>query len=372
MAPEVKEGCTMSVEELKSWIASHQAELFANDAVGTGCFSYLPGEIIWAVTKRCNLRCKHCSISEEDPEELTTEEGFQLIEDAAKFGPVKFGFTGGEPLLREDIYDLIEYASSFDMQIVMATNGTLITNEVARRLRKAGLERAAISIDAIGDAHDAFRGVHGAFQETMRGIKACKEAGVATQLFTTVTRTNYAEIPKIIKLADELKQWRIYLIYLIAMGRGREIADICLTSDENRQFFEDMIRQQTEAKTWLKPICNPQYWAYLKAKGLIDREDGFEFTGCTAGITRFHIFPNGDVAPCAYLPLAAGNLREARFLEIVEHAELFKAMRARAVKGKCAACKYKAICGGCRSRAYAVLGDALGEDPLCPLGTEEC
>ena len=362
----------MSEDDLKSWIASHEAAIFANDAVGTGCFSYLPGEIIWAVTKRCNLRCKHCSISEEDPEELSTEEGFQLIEDAAKFGPVKFGFTGGEPLLREDIYDLIEYASSFDMQIVMATNGTLITNEVARRLRKAGLERAAISIDAIGDAHDAFRGVHGTFQKTMRGIQACKAEGVATQLFTTVTRTNYEEIPKIIQLADELKQWRIYLIYLIAVGRGREIADICLTTAENRQFFEDMIRQQVEAKTWLKPICNPQYWAYLKAKGLIDPEDGFEFTGCTAGITRFHIFPNGDVTPCAYLPLAAGNLREARFLEIVEHAELFKAMRARAVKGKCATCTYKAICGGCRSRAYAVLGDALGEDPLCPLGSEEC
>lgn len=354
-------------EELKSWIEAHKDKIFANDAVGTGCFSYLPGEIIWAVTKQCNLRCKHCSMSEWNPEELTTEEGFALIEDAAKLGHVKFGFTGGEPLLREDIYDLIEYASSFDIQVVMATNGTLITKDVAKRLKKAGLERAAISIDGIESAHDEFRGVNGAFERSLRGIKACEEEGVAVQLFTMVTRTNYGEIPKIIKLADDLKLWRIYLIYLVAMGRGKEISEVCLSTAENEQFFEDMMTKQKEAKTWLKPICNPQYWAYLKEAGLVDRVDGIEFTGCTAGITRFHIFPNGDVTPCAYLPAKAGNIKESSFLEIVQNSEMFKALRARAVKGQCATCRYKRICGGCRSRAYGVTGDYLAEDPVCHL-----
>jgi radical SAM protein with 4Fe4S-binding SPASM domain len=360
-------------EELKSWIGTHKDEIFANDAVGTGCFSYLPGEVIWAVTTRCNLRCKHCSIAEmSSGEELSTEEGFGLIEDAAKLGPVKFGFTGGEPLLREDIYDLIEYASSFDMQVVMATNGTLITNDVAKRLKRAGLERAAMSIDGIGSPHDEFRGVNGAFERTLRGMKACEEEGVAVQLFTTVTRTNYAEIPKIIKLADDLNLWRIYLIYLIAMGRGKAISEVCLSTDENMKFFDDMVNKQKEAKTWLKPICNPQYWAYLKDKGLVDREDGgIEFTGCTAGITRFHIFPNGDVTPCAYLPAKAGNIRESSFLDIVRNSEMFKALRARALKGKCGTCKYKNICGGCRSRAYATSGDYLAEDPVCSLGAGE-
>jgi MoaA/NifB/PqqE/SkfB family radical SAM enzyme len=328
----------MSSEKLKSWIGTHKNEIFANDAVGTGCFSYLPGEVIWAVTKQCNLRCKHCSIAEMNSgEELSTEEGFGLIEDAAKLGPVKFGFTGGEPLLREDIYDLIEYAASFDMQVVMATNGTLITNDIAKRLKKVGLERAAMSIDGIGSVHDEFRGVNGAFERTLRGMKACEEEGVAVQLFTTVTRTNYAEIPKIIKLADDLNLWRIYLIYLIAMGRGKAISEVCLSTAENMQFFDDMVNKQKEAKTWLKPICNPQYWAYLKDIGLVDREDGLEFTGCTAGITRFHIFP----------------------------------LRARALKGKCGTCKYKNICGGCRSRAYATSGDYLAEDPVCWLGDGE-
>jgi radical SAM protein with 4Fe4S-binding SPASM domain len=358
----------MSLEEIKSWITLHKDEIFANDAVGTGCFSYLPGEVIWAVTKRCNLRCKHCSISEEDPEELTTEEGFGLIEEAAKLGHVKFGFTGGEPLLRKDIYDLIEYAASFDMQVVMATNGTLITSAVAKSLKKAGLERAAISIDGIGTAHDDFRGVHGAFDDVLRGMKACEEEGLAVQLFTMVTRYNYAEIAKIIKLADDLKLWRIYLIYLIAMGRGKEIAEACLSTDENMRFFDYIAGKQGEVKVWLKPICNPQYWAYLKDKGLVDHNSGITFTGCTAGITRFHIFPNGDVTPCAYLPAKAGNVRESSFLEIVRNSEMFKALRARNVKGQCATCRYKRICGGCRSRAYALSGDYLAEDPGCSLG----
>lgn len=358
----------MSVEELRSWIALHRDELFANDAVGTGCFSYLPGEVIWAVTKRCNLWCKHCSISEEDPEELSTEEGFSLIEEAAKLGHVKFGFTGGEPLLRRDIYDLIEYAASFDMQVVMATNGTLITEEVAKRLKKAGLERAAISIDGIGPAHDEFRGVEGTYRNVVRGLKACEAAGLAVQLFTMVTRYNYEEIPKIIQLADDLKLWRIYLIYLIAMGRGREIPEACLSVAENKRFFEYLADQQKHVKVWLKPICNPQYWAFLKHEGLVDHECPITFTGCTAGITRFHIFPNGDVTPCAYLPAKAGNLRESGFLAIVHNAEMFKALRARAVKGQCGTCQYKQICGGCRSRAYALSGDYLAEDPLCHLG----
>ena len=357
----------MSVEELKSWISAHKDEIFANDAVGTGCFSYLPGEIIWAVTKRCNLKCKHCSISEVGSGELTTEEGFGLIEDAAKLGPVKFGFTGGEPLLREDIYDLIEYAASFDMQVVMATNGTLITNEVAKRLKKAGLERAAMSIDAVGSAHDEFRGVNGAFKDMLRGLKACEEEGLSVQFFTTVTRDNYSGIPEIIKFADDLNIWRIYLIYLIAVGRGKQISEACLSTDENMGFFNYTATEQTEVNTWLKPICNPQYWAYMKDKGLVDRVDGTKFTGCTAGITRFHIFPNGDVAPCAYLPVKAGNIKETPFLDIVQNSEMFKALRARKLKGHCGTCKYKQICGGCRSRAYATSGDYLGEDPVCSL-----
>jgi len=335
---------------------------FRNDTVGTGCFSYLPGEVVWAVTKKCNLKCKHCSISEQVSDELTTEEGMRLIEDSAKLGPVKFSFTGGEPLLRKDIYELIEYASGFDMQIVMATNATLITDAVAVRLKDSGLERFGVSIDGVGKRHDELRGVKGAFERSMAGIEAAREAGLRFQFHTMVTRYNYQDIPRVIDLADELGAWRIYFVYLIAMGRGKEISEACLNAKENERFFDLISERQDDAKVWLKPICNPQYWVYLK--------DGKEHkdlnpVGCTAGITRFHIFPNGDVAPCAYLPVKAGNLKEKGFLEICNTSEVFKRLKNREQKGRCGKCANKNICGGCRSRAYGVYGDYLAEDPVC-------
>jgi len=335
--------------------------LFDNDTVGTGCFSYLPGEFVWAVTKRCNLRCLHCSIEESDEGELTLEEGKRLIEDAAELGDVKFAFTGGEPLLRKDIYELISYASSFDMQIVMATNATLITREVARRLKDAGLERFGVSIDGVGDAHDKIRGVKGAFERAMRGLEAALAEDLSFQFHSMVTSYNLDEIPRIIDLAEELGAYRIYFVYLIPMGRGKEIPDACIRLEENERFFEYIYNRQGSCRVWLKPICNPQYWLYLKSK-----ENGsFKMTGCTAGITRFHIFPNGDVAPCAYLPIKAGNLREARFSEILKTSEVFRKLRNRELNGKCGVCKHRMECGGCRSRAYGFTGDYLGEDPIC-------
>ncbi len=360
----------MDDREVRAWLNTHMEEVFSNDAVGTGCFSYMPGEVVWAVTKRCNLNCKHCSISEEPEGELTTDEGFGIIEAAAKLGHVKFAFTGGEPLLRPDIYELIEYASGFDMQVVMATNGTLITEEVAKKLRAAGLERAAISIDGLGQAHDHFRGVDGAFSAALRGLEACRKAGLKVQLFSMVTNYNYSELPGIIRFADMMGLWRIYLIYLIAVGRGKEISDACLSPEENMKFFDFVLEKQLGVKVWLKPICNPQYWAYLRSTGLVDGEEP-QFRGCTAGISRFHIFPNGDVTPCAYLPVRAGNVREAGLLDIVEESEVFRALRARELKGRCGRCKYREICGGCRSRAYALSGDYLAEDPVCTL-YEDC
>ena len=305
----------------------------------------------------------HCSISEAETVELSTEEGLSLIEDATKLGAVKFAFTGGEPLVRRDIFELVEYAASYDMQVVMATNGTLIDEDVASRLKKAGLYRAAISIDGIGAAHDEFRGVKGAFEAMMRGVNACKKVGLRVQFLTTVSRINLGEIPRIIDLADRLQVDRIYLVALIAVGRGRQISDACLSAEEMERFFKLVLEQQAKTKVWLKPICMPQFWAFLEAEGL--RGADHKFVGCTAGITRFHIFPNGDVAPCAYLPLKVGNVRSERFTEIIEKAALFKKFRNREIKGMCGGCKHRFSCGGCRSRAFAVSSDPLAEDPVC-------
>ncbi len=335
--------------------------LFDNDTVGTGCFSYLPAEFVWAVTKRCNLTCLHCSIEESSEGELTLEEGKMLIEDAAALGNVKFAFTGGEPLMREDIYELISYSSSFDMQIVMATNATLITDKVAGKLVDAGLERFGVSVDGVGEAHDKIRGVKGAFERTMSGLEAAKDAGLSFQFHSMVTAYNLDEIPKIIDLAEELGAYRIYFVYLIPMGKAREIPEACINVADNERFFEYIYERQKSSNVWLKPICNPQYWLHLKSRG----DGDFRMTGCTAGITRFHIFPNGDVAPCAYLPVKAGNLREMRFGEVLETSEVFRNLRERKLGGRCGVCLHREECGGCRSRAYGFSGDYLGEDPVC-------
>lgn len=338
-----------------------EARMFQNDAVGTGCFSYLPGEVVWAVTNACNLKCKHCMLDsgQEVPDELTTEEGKRLIDDAAKLGGVKFSFTGGEPLMREDVFELIEYANQTDVQVCMATNGTLLDDEMARRLKETGLYSYGMSIDGVGKKHDDFRGQDGTFELAMRGLEAGRKAGLRFQFHTTVGKYNIDDIAKIVDLAEELDVYRIYLVHLITIGRGTNEPDI--DKEECRELFDFLIDRQKNTDVWLKPICNPQFWIYLKSRMDLD----FEITGCTAGITRFHIFPNGDVTPCAYLPVVAGNLREQSFYEIYKNSEVFKNLRERNLSGKCGSCEHKMICGGCRSRANAKFGDYLAEDPLC-------
>jgi len=182
----------------------------------------------------------------------------------------------------------------------------------------------------------------------MKGLEAAKDAGLSFQFHSMVTAYNLDEIPKIIDLAEELGAYRIYFVYLIPMGKAREIPEACIGVEENKKFFEYIYERQHSSSVWLKPICNPQYWLYLKSK-----EDGdFRMTGCTAGITRFHIFPNGDVAPCAYLPVKAGSLKEKRFGEILETSEVFRNLRERKLNGNCGVCIHREECGGCRSRAY--------------------
>jgi len=342
-------------------VVLRDTRLFQNDAVGTGCFSYLPGEVVWAVTNACNLKCKHCMLDsgQKDPDELNTEEGKRLIDDAAKLGGVKFAFTGGEPLMRKDIFELIEYANTTDIQVCMATNGTLMTEQMAQRLKGTGLYSFGMSIDGVGAKHDEFRGQDGTFDLAMRGFEAARKAGLRFQFHTTVAKHNIDDMPRIIDLAEELDIYRIYLVHLITIGRGVNEPDI--SKDECKQLCDYVIERQQTTNVWLKPICNPQFWIYLRSKTDLD----FDITGCTAGITRFHIFPNGDVTPCAYLPVAAGNLREQSFYEIYKNSEVFKNLRNRDLKGKCGSCADKTICGGCRSRANAKYGDYLAEDPLC-------
>lgn len=386
--------------------------IFDNDTVGLGCFSYLPGEFVWACTNECNLECKHCSIESGHgrkwADELTTEEAKSLIMDIWEhFGPVKFAITGGEPLLREDIYDIIKFAfENTRMQLVMATNGTLLNEENIKKLLDAGMWRVGVSIDGVGEKHDEIRGLKGCFETVYHNLKLAKKMGLRFQFHTTVSKLNKDEIPAIIDLAEELGTYRIYFVFLITTGRGKNLPD--LTPEEAREVFEYIYERQKTSNVWLKPICAPCYTTWLKDKMTEEYKEGkinvfprVKPIGCPAGITRFHILPNGDVWPCAYVPMKVGNIREKKLSKIAIDTPDFKAIKlARGFNpdvygfdeiknpvkleelkeafkkeygyepelgGICRDCEYKQECGGCRARGYAKTGSFLGEDIMCPL-----
>jgi radical SAM protein with 4Fe4S-binding SPASM domain len=364
-------------ETFKAWLKKHQEDYFGNDAVGLGCFNHEPFDVAWAVTKLCNLSCAHCSINASPNAnregELNTEEGLALIEDVAKLGPVKFVITGGEALLREDIFELIKHATSSGMVVELASNGILIDESVAKRLKDLGVYRAAISMDGIGETHDRLRGAKGTFEKTMRAVKACKKVGLKVQFHVTMTKANLKQLPGIIKLADRYQVDRIYIGNLISIGRGRQISQACLSGEEMKQIFNTVIDQQTKTNVWLRPVC-PQFWAFLESEGLIDGDDRHEFIGCTAGISSFHIRPNGDVTLCAELPANIGNVREKPFTTIIKEAKILQKLKDRKneITGNCADCQYLSVCGGCRARAYTVSGDVFAEDPVCFLDKASC
>ncbi|MCM8803558.1 MAG: radical SAM protein [Candidatus Omnitrophica bacterium] len=352
-------------ETFKSWLGEHKEDYFDNNAVGLGCFNYKPYDVAWAVTKQCNLKCAHCSISagSAGKDELSTEEGLSFIEDVANLGPVKFVFTGGEALLRKDIFELIEYATSLNMQVEVATNGTLIDDNVAKRLKNAGVYEVAISMDGIGKIHDNIRGIKGTFDKAVRAIKACKKAGLKVHFHTTIFKINISELSRIVDFAEQLQVDRIYIGTLVPVGRGQKISHVCLSGEEVKQIFNFIVERQPKTRVWLRPVC-PQFWAFLEAENLLDGDNGHKFIGCTAGITSFHILPNGDVDLCAELPLKVGNIKQQPFTTIIKN-DIFKKFRNREIKGTCGNCKYLDICGGCRARAFAAYGSPLAEDPVC-------
>jgi radical SAM protein with 4Fe4S-binding SPASM domain len=354
-------------EKFKDWLKGHKEEYFGNHAVGLGCFNYHPYDIAWAVTRQCNSKCIHCSINAQATplsDELNTEEGLSLIDDVAKLGPVKFVFTGGEALLRKDIFELIKRAASYGMEVEVATNGFIVDEKMAKHLKEIGVSEVAISVDGIGRVHDKIRGVKGAFKKAVRAIKACKRIGTKVHFHVTMSKINIGELPKIVDLAEQLHVERMYIGVLVAVGRGNQISDACLSGEEMKKIFDFVVERQPQTPVWLRPVC-PLFWAYLEAEGLCNSNAGYRFIGCTAGISSFHIRPNGDVTLCAELPLAVGNVRDKPFTAIIKEAEIFKRFRNREITGKCSNCKYLDICGGCRARAFAAFGDPLAEDPAC-------
>ena len=361
------------------WLIHHgfRSIPVANGSLGMGCIGY-PGHPVWEVTSACNLKCIHCHATSDkaSPDELSTDEGKKLIDMLAENNEFRtLIYTGGEPLVRPDIFELLRHSQKAGLANIIATNGTLIDEEMAHKLKEHGVVCNAISVDASKAAiHDFVRNKPGSFDLAMRAIEATKKAGILLQINTTAMEYNMPHLPELIDFADNCGAGIMLMYQLVAVGRGEKIEKATLKKAANKYLSELIAEKQKTAKTIIEPVAGPQYWAYLLERqgieeGLLLNLAGKVFHGCSAGRGFVYIKANGDVWPCPFVEVSAGNIREAHFNKIYYEAEIFQNLRHREekLKGACGECNYKTVCGGCRGRAHAYSGDYLAEDPRCYL-----
>jgi len=320
--------------------------------------------VSWNTTNVCNLKCVHCyrDAGAKSEEELNTEEGLALVEQIAGAGFKIMIFSGGEPLMRDDICYLTEYARDKGLRPVFGTNGTLITGEMALRLKKAGAVTMGISLDSVDrDSHDGFRAVPGAWQGAVEGMQACRAAGLPFQIHTTVVEWNLPEVEKLTDFAVEMGAVGHHIFFLVPTGRAVDIEKESLRAAQYESLLTRIMKKQTEVKIELKPTCAPQFMRIADQMGVPVRFS----KGCLAGISYCIINPVGIVQPCAYLGVPAGDVRREDFGVIWRESPVFKELRTEEYKGGCGRCKYKDLCGGCRARAYFYHGDYMAEEPWC-------
>ncbi len=330
--------------------------------------------VSWNLTRRCNLLCDHCYISAAPgprrPDELSTAECLRVMDGIAEINPNVFLIlTGGEPLLRADLPALAAEARARGFTVVVGTNGVLLTERQARRLREAGVQGVSLSIDSTDPArHDAFRRLPGAWRGAVRATEICRAEGLDFSLHMSVTDWNAGEIPAMIDLAGELGATVLNLFFLVRCGRAEGLADIPAAQYET--ILTGLVERDLGGARTDGPLvrakCAPQYrrlvWERDPRSPLLG---AYAEGSCPAGKHYCRITPEGDVTPSPYMPLGVGNVRERSFAEIWRSAPVFGALRRAPLGGRCGRCEFSRICGGCRCRAYAIHGDYLAEDPAC-------
>jgi len=373
-------------------------------------FDETPFLAIWEVTQSCDLICKHCRASAQPlahPDELTTAEGKALIDEIAAMGVPIFVFTGGDPMKRKDVFELIRYAAGQGVHVALTPSATpLLTREAIFKLKEAGLVRLGISLDgSTPEINDSFRGLPGAWARTIQAIEWANEAGLPIQVHTTISRHNAADLDNLCALFERLAivMWNVF--FLVPVGRGQ--LDDLLSGEEFEQVFGKIYELSQRVNFQIKTTEAMHYRRYLLQHNLEERKIGHgagHGAGRTAGQGSGHgpqataqayepgtptadaqtrtmgwatrrvndgrgflfISHTGNVYPSGFLPIHAGNVRETPLGEIYRNAPIFKALRDLGqLKGKCGACEYKELCGGSRARAYAVTGDPLAAEPCC-------
>jgi radical SAM protein with 4Fe4S-binding SPASM domain len=336
------------------------------------------------------------------PNELSTRQAFDLIDAIAQVSKPVMVLSGGEPLFRPDIFDIAEYGVESGFRMALATNGTLIDGMHAARIADAGISRVAISIDgANAETHDRFRGVPGSHAQALRGLRLLRDEGVSIQINSTIAKHNVAELPAMLDLALEIGADALHLFMLVPVGCGLEIAPAqMLPADEYERVLHWFDDQAKTCPIDLKATCAPHYYR-IRAQRLEDARKRGDFSetfiapgtrakaaprlmghghaagshgqhlsamtrGCLAGTSVCFVSNTGDVYPCGYLPVSAGSTRFERFKDIWDASPVFEQLRnPDAFEGKCGICRYEAICGGCRARAYAATGSFMAEEPFC-------
>jgi len=357
-----------------------------------------PFMVVWNFTKQCNLKCKHCYANATPypaPDELTLEEKLKVVDQLDEAGVAAISFSGGEPLINKDFWKVAKYASSKGFYLTIATNGTLISEKVARKLKEVGIRYVEISLDGPNpEIHDEFRGVKGAFNAAIRGIKNAKAAGLEVGIATTATHENLDSIPEILKLARDLKVDRFIVFNFIPTGRGKDIILEDLTPVEREKLMMYLYEEWKKGDLQIFSTCPAYSRISITAmeKGTGDKVSPTHFAemelpaefggaakaltefigGCGAGRIYCSIEHNGDIQPCVFLPIKVGNVLKDGFVNVWKNSEVFNALRDRDAKNyACHTCPFRYVCGGCRARAYAYYEDILAPDPGCIIMEEE-
>jgi radical SAM protein len=341
-------------------------------------FDQAPMLVIWEVTQACDLACVHCRASaqaERNPAELSTEQGYRLLDEIRSFGEPLMVFTGGDPLKRPDLYELIRYSVKIGLRTNVTPSATpLLTAEAIEGFRAAGIARMAISLDGPDAAtHDEFRGIPGTFDRAMFALRHARDIGLDTQLQTTVTRRNMARLAEVAEIAKEVRTRMWSLFFLIVTGRAEEGDD--LLAPEYEQVFEFMYELSKTAPFGVKTTEAMHYRRYvaqrIKAEhGATENPNAKGVAWRTAGVSdgKGFVFVShtGEIFPSGFFPVSGGNVLDHSLTDVYRNSDLFLTLRDTSQRhGKCGICEYRNICGGSRSRAYALTGDFLAEDPRC-------
>jgi len=337
-----------------------------------------PRLIAWEITRACNLSCKHCRAAAKNQTysgELHTEACLNLLDQVAEMGQPIVILTGGEPLLRDDIFKIAAHGTQKGLRMVMAPNGTMVNHENALKLKDTGIQRISVSLDGYdAKSHDQFRGVEGAFDSALAGINHAKNVGLPFQINTTITQSNLRAIEKIQELAIQLGAVAHHIFLLVPTGRGKYIASQSISATDYEDTLNWFYAQRDKTSIELKATCAPHYYRILRqnskkeGKTVSFQTHGMDAVtrGCLGGTHFCFISHRGVVQPCGFLDLNCGDITKQSFQDIWTNSSIFKSLRDYdQLKGKCGACEYRKFCGGCRARAYEATGDFLAEEPLC-------